>query len=51
MSGVPEKRLRIWLEPVIMNLAFVNSQSLSKYSFIVNLNIDTLFVDKGALRV
>ena len=34
-----------------MNLVLINGLSLSKLSSIVNLNMDTLFVDTGALRV
>ena len=50
-TGCPKKKYTDLVNPNDQNLAWINPKSFLKHYSIVNLNIDTLFVDIGALRV
>ena len=50
-TGCPKKKYTDLVNPDDQSLAWINPKSFLKHYSIVNLNIDTLFVDIGALRV
>ena len=50
-TGCPKKKYTDLVDPSNANLARINPKLFLKHSSIVDLNIDTLFVDNDVLRV
>ena len=50
-TGCPKKKYPDLVDPSDKNIAWINPKWFSKHTLIANLNIDTSFVEFGALRV
>ena len=50
-TGCPKKKYPDLVDPSDKNIAWINPKWFSKHTLIANMNIDTSFVEFGALRV